>query len=52
VGGQKLSDVFFDESLSRVEHVELRSMGIMKKTHPVSDIVFAQDGSMGLRAHP
>jgi len=52
VGGQKLSDVLYDESLSRVEHVELKSMGIMKKTHPVSDLVFAQDGSMGLRAHP
>jgi hypothetical protein len=52
VGGQKLSDALFDEGLARVEHVELKSMGIIKKTHPVSEIVFANDGSMGLRTHP
>jgi hypothetical protein len=52
VGGHKLSDIVFDESLSRAEFVELKSMGIMRKTHPVSDIVFAQDGSMGMNAHP
>jgi hypothetical protein len=52
VGGQKLSDVIYDEGLARVEHVELKSMGIMKKTHPASELVFAQDGTLGLRAHP
>jgi len=52
VGGQKLSDAIYDESLSRVAQVELKSMGIMKKTYPVSELIFAQDGSMSLRAHP
>jgi len=51
VGGQKLSDAIFDECLTRVEHVELKSMGIVRKTHPVSDLLFAQNGSMSLRAH-
>ena len=50
VGGQKLSDVVFDEPLGRVLQVELKSMGIMRRTHPVSDLLLAQDGSMSMRA--
>jgi hypothetical protein len=51
VGGQKLSDAIFDESLQRVDQIELKTLGIVKKTHPVSELSFGQDGSLGLRAH-
>jgi len=50
VGGQKISDILFHEDLGFVEHVELKTMGFMKKTLPASEFVFQPDGSIGLKA--
>jgi hypothetical protein len=33
-----------------VEHVELKSMGFMKKVLPVGDFVFHPDGTLALKA--
>jgi hypothetical protein len=50
VGGQKVCDLLFHEDLGFVEHIELKSMGFMKKILPTSEFVFHPDGSMALKA--
>jgi len=51
VGGNKLSDITFSENLMAATSFELKSMGFLKKEVPVGDIVFNQDGSLGLKQH-
>jgi hypothetical protein len=48
-GGQKLSDIIFNESLMAVTAFELKTLGIIKKEVPVSEIVFGQDGQPALK---
>lgn len=49
VGGQKLSDLYYHENLGFVEYAELKSLGLLKKVVPISELFFAADGSLGLR---
>jgi hypothetical protein len=50
VGGQKVSDLLFHEDLGFVEHIELRSMGFMKRILPVGEFIFQSNGSIALKA--
>jgi len=52
VGGKKVCDIFFHEDLEFVEKVELCTMGISKKVHPVSDLEFLSDGNLRLKPPP
>jgi hypothetical protein len=49
VGGGKISDLQFHEDLGFVEHVELKSMGFMKKLLPAGSFVFHPDGTLALK---
>ena len=49
VGGGKVCDLQFHENLGFVEHVELKSMGFMKKSLPVGQFVFHPDGTLALK---
>jgi len=50
VGGGRVSDLSFHEDLGFVDHLELKSMGFVKKLHPVGDFVFQPDGTLALKA--
>jgi len=50
VGGSKVSDISFHEDLGFVEHIELKTMGFMKKVLPVGEFMFHPDGTLALRA--
>ena len=50
IGGQKVCDLLFHEDLGFVEHIELKTMGFMKKVLPVSEFIFRSDGSIALKA--
>lgn len=52
VHGQKLADMLYHENLGFAEFAELRSMGFLKRTVPVSELVFAPDGTLGLKTPP
>lgn len=50
VGGGKVSDICFHEDLGFVEHIELKSMGLVKKIHPIGEFAFQPDGTLALRS--
>lgn len=50
VAGGRVSDLSFHEDLGFVEHVELKSMGFMKKLLPAGGFVFHPDGTLALKA--
>lgn len=49
VGRMKLCDVIFRDDLGGVERVELRSLGVFRKTIPAPELSISPDGALSLR---
>ncbi len=49
LGGARLSDALFRDDIGGVERVELKSLGVLRKTVPVTELALSPDGALSLR---